>query len=400
MFGAIAAAQTPLTWEQVKQQFRIANPQLLAGETNVQETKAGEITANLKPNPDMTVALDQLQFVPPIRPLQQLLPAVSFGYLHERANKRELRLESAQKATAIAESQQADLQRTMLFTLRSAFVQVLQAKAVLTVAKENLDYFDKEFNISRDRYNAGDIAAVDLKRIELQRVQYEADFATAQVNLRTSKISILTMLSDHTPMDRFDVTGSFDFSEKTPPLEDLRSAAQDTRPDLKAAAQAVRKAETDHRLAIANGSTDPTFGLDIGRNPPLSIYIGGSVNIPLRINDRNQGEKLRTEIEIAHTQKLLTAAQNQVFSDVDSAYYTMLNTLSLLRPYRDKYLKEAGDVRDTIEFSYTHGQAALVDFLDAQRDYRAIQVSYLNLIGTYLTAAGQLNMAVGREVIP
>jgi cobalt-zinc-cadmium efflux system outer membrane protein len=207
------------------------------------------------------------------------------------------------------------------------------------------------------------------------------------------------MLSDRTPMDRFDLAGSFDFSEKAPPLEDLRTTAQDVRPDLRAAAQAVRKAETDHRLAIANASTDPTFGVDIGRNPPLSIYVGGSVNIPLRINDRNQGEKLRTEIEIAHSQKLLSAAQNQVFSDVDSAYYTVLSTVSLLRPYRDKYLKEAGEVRDTIEFSYTHGQAALVDFLDAQRDYRAIQVNYLNLIGSYLTAAGQLNMAVGREVI-
>ena len=135
LLAAAAAAQTPLTWEQVKQQFRIANPQLLAGESSVQETKAGEITAYLKPNPDFSLILDQFQFVTPIRPLQQLLPVISFGYLHERANKRELRLESAQKATAIAESQQADLQRTMLFTLRSAFVQVLQAKAVLAVAK-------------------------------------------------------------------------------------------------------------------------------------------------------------------------------------------------------------------------------------------------------------------------
>lgn len=395
-----ANAQAPLTWEQVKQEFRVSNPSLLAGESSVRETKAGEITAFLKPNPDMTLTLDQLQFVPPIRPLQQLLPAVSFGYLHERANKRELRLESAQNATSIAELQQADLQRTMLFALRAAFIQILQAKAVQVVAKENLDYFDKEFGITRDRYNAGDIAQVDLKRVELQRVQYESDYATAQINLRTSKITLQTMLNDHNPIDRFDVAGAFDFNANVQQLDDLRTTAQDLRPDLRAAEQAVRKAQTDHRLAVANGSTDPTFGIDVGRNPPLSIYVGGSVNIPLRIHDRNQGEKLRTEIEISHATKLAAAAKNQVLSDVDSAYYSVQNTLSLLQPYKDKYLKEAAEVRDTYEFSYQHGQAALVDFLDAQRDYRAIQVNYLNLIGSYMTAAGQLNLAVGREVIP
>ena len=89
-----------------------------------------------------------------------------------------------------------------------------------------------------------------------------------------------------------------------------------------------------------------------------------------------------------------------MFSDVDSAYATLLNTVTLLRPYKTKYLETAARVRDTIAFSYQHGQAALVDYLDAQRDYRAVQVSYLNLVGSYLSAASQLNLAVGREVIP
>jgi cobalt-zinc-cadmium efflux system outer membrane protein len=263
-----------------------------------------------------------------------------------------------------------------------------------------LAYYDKELTISRDRYKAGDIARVDVDRLELQRVQYESDLQTADVNLRTAKIQLLQLLYDRTPIDQFDVSGPFDFNEPTITQDELHKIALEERPDLKAAVQSVDKAQTDYRLAVANGSTDPTFGMDFGRNPPIPLYIGFNVNIPLRIFDRNQGEKARTKLDITRNEKLRDAAQSQVFSDVDSAYATLLNTVTLLRPYKTKYLATAARVRETIAFSFQHGQAALLDYLDAQRDYRAIQVSYLNLVGSYLTAASQLNLAVGREVVP
>jgi cobalt-zinc-cadmium efflux system outer membrane protein len=192
--------------------------------------------------------------------------------------------------------------------LRSAFVQTLQAKAVLALTRANLAYYDGLLVVSRNRFQAGDIAQVDLNRLELQRVQFEADVQTAETNLRTAKIQLLTLMNDRTPVEQFDVAGPFEFSERILPLEEFRNIAVDARPDLKAAAQAIDKAETDHKLAVANGSTDPTF-------------------------------------------------------------------------------------------SYQHGGASLLDFLNAQDDYRSVQLNYLNLIGSYMTAASQLNLAVGREAI-
>jgi cobalt-zinc-cadmium efflux system outer membrane protein len=279
-------------------------------------------------------------------------------------------------------------------------VQALQAKAVRELARENLVYFDHELSISQERYKAGDIARVDLDRLELQRVQYESDLQTAEVNLRTAKIQLLQLLNDRTPIEQFDVQGPFDFAERIPDPEELRRIAMEERPDLKAAVQSVDKAQTDYKLAVANGATDPTFGMDFARNPPIPVYVGVSVTVPLRIFDRNQGEKARTLVDVTRNERLRDASQAQVFSDVDSAYATMLNTVTLLRPYKTKYLGTAAKVRDTIAFSYQHGQASLVDYLDAQRDYRTVQVGYLNLVGSYLSAASQLNLAVGREVIP
>ncbi len=399
--AAPAGAQTALDWQTVVKRFETANPAIREGMINIDESRAAEITAYLRPNPNLTTSVDQLTpfTFNPYRPISGVFPAIIVDYLHERAHKRELRLDSARGATTIALSQQEDLVRTLKFNLRSAFVQALQAKALLTQARENLDYFDKELGIFRDRLASGDIAQIDLKRTQLTREQYESDLQSAMVNLRTAKIQLQQLLFDRTPVDQFDVTGPFDFSDRLLPLPDVRAQALEARPDLKAAVETVDKARVDHKLAVANGSTDPTFSMDAARNPPFTVYIGFSVNIPLRIFDRNQGEKLRTQLDVSHAERAHDQAEAQVYADVDSAYATLASSVELLKPYRDTYLAMAKDVRDTMEFSYQRGQAALVDYLDAQRDYRATTVAYLNLVGSYLTAAGQLNMAVGKEVI-
>jgi cobalt-zinc-cadmium efflux system outer membrane protein len=394
-------AQQAFTWQEIRDRFEEANPALRAARIGVDESRAQEITAYLRPNPAVTGTLDQIDpfSTNPYRPFASALPFFSGSYLHERQHKRELRRESAQEATSIAASQLADQERTLLFNLRGAFVQTLQQKAVLAVTKDSLVYYDRLLAVSRDRFAAGDIARVDLLRLELQRVQFEADVQTAAVNLRTAKIQLLTLLNDRTSVDQFDVTGPFDFSGQSMPLEEFRRLALETRPDLKAALQSVDKATTDHRLAVANGSTDPSFGMDFARNPPIPAYFGVSVTIPVRIFDRNQGEKLRTLRDIQRNERLRDANQAQVFSDVDSAYATLNSNLTLLQPYKSTYLRQAVEVRDTVSFAFQRGGVSLLDFLQAQQDYRSVQLNYLNLVGSYLNAASQLNLAVGKEVL-
>jgi cobalt-zinc-cadmium efflux system outer membrane protein len=404
--AALPAPQT-LTWEQLKDRFELDNPTLLADKVSVDESRAQEITAFLRPNPTFTMSVDGTQIAPDKgvwRPFVGTFETPSISYLHERRHKRELRLESAKKGTLIAASNHADMQRTMLFTLRSAFVSTLQAKAVLRLANDNLVYYDHVLKISRDRYQAGDIAQIDLDRLELQRVQYESDVQSAVENLQSAKIQLLTLLNSRIPLDEFDVAGPYDFNDQLIARDEFRKIALDTRPDLKAALQSMDKAETDHKLAIANGSTDPTLSAwythNSSNNNPFGINtLGVSVGIPLRIFDRNQGEKLRTQLDITRSQRLHEAAEAGVLSDVDSSYATLQSNLVLLRPYKAKYLEQAVRVRDTIFFSYQHGGASLLDFMNAESEYRTVELSYVNLVGTYLTSAAQLNEAVGREVI-
>jgi cobalt-zinc-cadmium efflux system outer membrane protein len=402
-----AGAQQTLTWEQVKAKFEVANPTLKADQVNVEEMKASEITAFLRPNPQFTFSTDGTQIARHEgvwRPLSGTQYQPNVSYLHERQRKRELRLQSAKEGTQIAGSQHEDLQRNLIFDLRSVFIQTLQAKAVLELARADLEYYDKIIEISRVRFKDGAIGQIDLDRIELLRVQYESEIQTAIVNLRTSKIQLLQLLDDRTPLDKFDVTGPYEFSDTLQPLETFRQIALDNRPDLRAALESIQQAMTNHKLAKANGSADPTFGAwytynGSFNNPNSNQTLGLNVSIPLRVFDRNQGEKKRTLLDIDRNKQLTEAAREQVFSDVDSAYEQVQSNIALLTPYRDKYKDQATRVRDTVTYSYQRGAASLMDFLNAQSDYRVVQLAYLQLVGAYMTTVSQLNLSVGREEI-
>jgi len=404
---APAGAQQSLTWDQVKARFEAANPVLKADAANVEEMKPEEVTAYLRPNPQFTLTADGTQIAShdgTWTPFKGTYEQPNFSYLHEREHKRELRLETAKEGTQIAGSQHEDLERNLIFNLRSMFVQTLEEKAVLQLAKADLEYYDKIIDISRERYKAGDLAQIDLDRIELLRVQYESEIENAIVNLRTSKIQLLQLIDQRTPVDQFDVTGDFDWSNALQPLEDFHQIALDSRPDLRAALEGIEQAKTNHRLAIPNGSTDPTLGAwytynSSNYNPNGIQTLGLSVSVPLRIFDHNQGEKKRTLIDIDRSEQTEDAAKAQVFSDVDSSYEQIRSNIVLLTPYKEKYRDQATRVRDTVTFAYQHGGASLMDFLNAQSDYRVVQLAYLPLVGSYLVSAGQLNLAVGHEVI-
>ena len=405
LLSTAARAQEDLTWEQAKAKFEAANPALKADALNVDEMKAEEITAYLRPNPQFTFSTDGTQIARHDgvwQPLSGTQYQPNVSYLHEREHKRELRLQSAKEGTQITASQHQDLERNLLFTLRSSFVQTLEAKTVLDLAKADLAYYDKIIAISQERFKAGDIARIDLDRIELLRVQYEAEIETATVNLRTAKIALLQLLNERTPIDEFDVTGTFEWSADLKPLDDYRQVALDNRPDLRAALETIQQSDTNHKLAVANGSVDPTFAAWYTYNPsfnnPNDVQtLGLSVSVPLRIFDKNQGEKKRTSIDIDRSKSAAEAARAQVFNDVDSTYEQLRSSIELLTPYKEKYRDQATRVRDTVTFSYEHGGASLMDFLNAQSDYRVVQLAYVQLVGSYMTYAGEMNLVIGHE---
>ena len=401
LFPCALSAQRPLTWDEIRDRFLKNNPSLLAGQLLTNESQADEVTAGLRPNPTFSSIDDQFLFFNPdqFKPFSTSQWTQSVSQLIERRRKRPLRVQSARLATSIAGTDQLDLQRQMLFDLRDSFVKILQAKALLGVTRENLDYYDKILDVNRLRFKAGDIAQVDLTRLELQRAQFESDLVNAGVTLRTSKISLLQMVNERRPVDEFDVNGPFDYTPLNMTLEEARQAALDTRPDLRSAVTAVAKAQADHKLAIANGSTDPDLYFEYQR-AGTDNTMGFGVTIPIRIFDRNQGEKAKAQIEITRAERSRQAVLSGILRDVDSAYATLVSVRDLVIPYRDRYIPAARDIRETVSFSYSHGGASLLDFLDAQKSYRDTELAFQGLVANYLSALNQLSQSVGKEILP
>jgi cobalt-zinc-cadmium efflux system outer membrane protein len=398
--GTASAQSPPLTWEQVRQRFEANNPSLLAGRLTIGEAQANEITANQRPNPQLSVILDQFTvFNTSVLSVNNAQWTPTVTQLIERQGKRHLRYQSAQLATQGTQADVKDLERNLIFTLRDAFNRLLAAKSILQLATDNLQYYDKVIEVNNERFKAGDISKIDLERVELQRAQFESDYQSAQVGSRQAKLDLLALTGDQTPVDQFDIAGNFEFQDVIPADSTLRQAALANRPDLQSATTSVEKALVDHKLAWANGSTDPTVGLEYQRTGPFNT-LGLDFTVPLRIFDRNQGEKQRTAVEVDRTEQAKEAVVLGIVRDVASARTFLVSVIDLLKPYRDHYIPASTEVRETISFSYSHGGASLLDFLDAQREYRDTQLNYRNLIASYLSAVNQLNFSVGQEVIP
>jgi cobalt-zinc-cadmium efflux system outer membrane protein len=276
---------------------------------------------------------------------------------------------------------------------------MLFAQDALGISRDNLEGYRKTVELMKVRLDAGDVDQTDFDRVELQLAGFETDMDNSELNLREASIALQTLAGIATPTDRFAITGTLDPPQVTETLEHLRAIALANRPDLKAAQAQVNVNQAAVKLAIANGTADPTLEGDYERSGPVNTF-GASINIPLRIFDRNQGEKQRTGYELESSRLALTASQNQVISDVETAWAAYTSAQAQAERYRSKYLAEAAHVRDNLEFSYRNGNSTLLDYLSALSDYRQVNLSSLNARLNLLLALEQLSYVTNTEIIP
>ncbi len=411
-WAAPAHAQTPsptqgpvkITLDDAIQMALAHNHTLLAERTTIQQNEAQETTANLRPNP---VLLGDAQFLPVFNADQfdsnyvDNLAQFDIGvsYLFERGKKRQHRLAAAKDATAVTRSTVADNERTLTFQVATLFTNAQLAESTLDLAQQDLKSFQNSVDISKERYRAGDISEDDYLKIKLQLLQFQSDASQAQL-ARLQALSDLRQLlgRESVPLD-YDVAGPFDYQPLNAKVEDLEMKALATRPDLRAAQQGVTAANSQYGLAKANGKRDVTGQINYTHVAALSsVSLFGQVQIP--IFDRNQGEIARTKFVITQAQETEKAASDQVITDVEDAYDGLQSNDQIVQLYRSGYLDDAQQDRDISEYAYKRGAASLLDFLDAERSYRATELAYRQSLAAYLLALEQLREAVGTRNLP
>jgi len=380
------------------------NHNLLAARTTIQQSEAEEITANLRPNP---VILSDWQFLPIFQPSQfsadYLDNTAQFdlgvSYLFERGKKRQHRLRAAKDITAQTRSLVADSERGLAFSVASGYINVELAESTLALAQQDLQSFQNTIEIAQARYNAGDIGESDLLKIKLQMLQFQTDVSAAKL-ARVQGLSDLRQLLGYESIAAdYDVAGPFDYQPVKGNVDDFQAMALQNRPDLRAAQQGVTAANSQHALQQAIGKRDITGEVNythIGYLNDISLF--GQMQMP--IFDRNQGEIARAAYVVTQAQEQERFANGQVMTDVRDAFENLRTNDQVVGLYRSGYLDEAQQSRDISEYAYRHGAASLLDFLDAERTFRATQLAYRQALASYLLATEQLRQAVGTRSLP
>jgi cobalt-zinc-cadmium efflux system outer membrane protein len=387
----------PLTMQQVVDLAITKNPTLLSAHENLLSIKAQEIQAGVRANPYFNVAGSNITLGPnSSNPYDY---NVGVGRLFERGEKRRWRLDSARSTTAQTDAQYHSQEQQTILAVRQAFTNFVLAKAAKKLADDNLSDFKHEVDIGRERLKAGDIAKLDFERLDLQLAQFESDETNAVTNAQQASIQLQTLMGYEKPRPDFDVVGNIVPPVVSLTVADLEQKALAARPDYRAAHLGVAVADANVKLAYANGTTDPTLEADYDRNGPDNS-VGFSLNIPLRLFDRNQGNKETSKFSAQASRFAEIAARNQVFGDVDQAWAGYINAKVLSDRYNGHYLDEAKDILDISKFSYEHGGLALIDYLDALRESRSITSDALSAYAQTWMAIHQLSFATATEVLP
>ena len=412
-FGQAAKGPVRITLDEAIQMALQHNHNMIAARTAIDQSLAMEVTAHLRPNPALFVDWEYLPLGSPARQNPDLYSGVStsdylknntegdigLSYLIERGKKRERRYQAAKDVTAQTRSLVADNERGLTYQVAALFTNVQLAESTIDLAQQDLKSFQKTVDIADFQFKDGGISESNYLMIKVQMLQFETDLESAQLAREQGLSDLRQLLGYESVSPDYDVVDAFDYLPMKANLDDLKMQALQNRPDLRAAVQGVTAANSGYLLAKANGVPDLTVQGNYSHVNGINaatLY----ASIPLPIFSRNQGEIARTRSVITQMQEQQAFTNGQALTDVKDAYEGLKSNDRVVLLYRDKYRDIAKRSRDIADYAYHAGGIALLDFLDAERTYRAAELGYRQALASYLLALEQLREAVGTRNLP
>lgn len=402
-----AAPATPPTRVTLDQAIDLAlkhNHSLQAARTVILQNQASEITANLRPNP--TLSADS-QFLPIFTPgdfnsnylANNAQFDVGLGYLFERGRKRQHRLQAAKDQTAVTVAQTSDSERTLTFNVASQFIAALLAQANIELADTDLKSFQQTVQIAEEQSKLGAMSGGDLLKIKLQLLQFQTDVSAARLARIQALAGLRQLLGYDSVPENFEVAGDLEYKPVKVGKDELMAMALRQRPDVRAAQLGITAAQSQMTLAQANGKRDVNASINYSHvGDANSVSLFGNIELP--IFDRNQGEIARNRYAVTQSQELSSEQNSLALTDVENSYESLHTNDEVVQLYESGYLKEAEESRDISQYAYQRGAASLLDFLDAERSYRATELAYRQALASYMTSLEQLRQAVGTRSLP
>jgi cobalt-zinc-cadmium efflux system outer membrane protein len=402
-FGQTPAIPQRLSLEEAVQLTIARNPQAAAARIQVEVAEAGQLEAELRPNP--AVSLESEGYPLFESPLPYFLDnqelTVRFDQELETAGRRGLRKESAATALDAARLTLRDRLRVLALAVQRAYFRLVLAQADRDVAGTSLNEIDRVLSLSRERARVGEIAGADVRRLEVERLRFADDVFSAELALKNSRSALLALLGAEDlsqPVEAIDALAMPDASAApvptasgAPPIE---TSALATRPDLLAARAEAGRAETETRLQRALRSPNVTLGGGYRRDFGTNAVVFG-VTVPLPLWNKNQGAVARAEAERRLAMHSLAAIELDVRLDIQQAVNTVETARERAEYIESQVLASARESRDVVSQSYQLGAVDLIDFLDAQRAFRDTLRAHNRALFEYHVGLFELEAAVG-----
>jgi cobalt-zinc-cadmium efflux system outer membrane protein len=389
-----------VTIEQAVQEAVEHNLNLMAERYNISIADARIITAKLRPNPVLSAAVDYIDFQNHFNGDNQGGPTeynIRTDFILERGAKRELRIEVAQTAREVAQLQLLNTTRNLVLDVDNAFVDVLQAKDNLALARENLQAFRSIVEVNTTRVRAGDLAKVELVRTQVAALQFQSAVRQAESKLKIAGNRLQGLMGRRVPSPTFDAVGAL---RRDPDIVVVATQALELRPDLAALRKDQARSQAEIRSQLAQGKVDFTVGTEFHRQ-----FYNGNANAlgvffssPLPVFNKNQGEIERARQEQEQILARIRAAEADVQNDVRNAWLQYATSRELLESIEHDLLDQAREVRTTMEYSYRRGEASLVEFLDAQRAFNDARQSYNDARADFARSLYTIDSISGKAV--
>ena len=408
--GVAAQNSSPaaITIEQAVAEAIQNNPGLLAERLGITVAETAVITAGLRPNPVLSYSNGYLDWLGtranPDNNAAPIETALRVDLPLERGHKRYLRLENAGFGRTIAEAKLADSFRRLRLEVTLACIDVMEAKARLALANDNLQSLDGIVRLNQTRLNGGAIAPVELTRSRVAMLQFRATVKTAELVLATARTKLQTLLGRSRDAGLVDVSGDLKVSlpAQSPDLRQIQAAALSLRPDLQAVRLDQTRSQAELRLQLAQGKVDYSVGWEYRRQQGVNGHgnsLGLFFSAPLPVYNRNQGEIARVKAAQAQIRKSLYALESQINGEVTTAYQEFDTARQLVAEIERDLLQPSEEARTTTAYVYQAGATSLTDVLDAQRAFNETMSAYYGAQAAYRRAAIQLSSVVGQEVI-
>lgn len=379
------------------------NRTLQADLTLISQSKANEITAGLRPNPVFDTDALFLPFFSPSNLTSDNLNTNSefdagISYNFELYGKRKARLRAARAATKVTTSVVQNDERRLRYDVAAQFINVLYAESKLRFAKQDLATFDKSLNISQKQYQAGSISHGSLLKLQLQRLLFQTDYTSAQVALVQAKDNLRQLVGFNALPANYDVIGKLQAVNPHRSLLGLEAEALKDRPDLRASRQGIAQAQSN--LHLAKAYAHPNLGTTVDYTHLQAMnQLSAYATIAIPIFDRNQGNIAKANAQITQAQEQERAAEQLVLTQVRSAYAQEQSALQVAQLYSSGYLKEAQQSLSISEYAYLRGDTSLLNFLDAERSYRTVEINYRRALAQAMLSEQRVEESVGTPTL-